>query len=88
MKFLFIICVLVLLSGCNQSNVKDVLSNLDKDCTRHYAGSAATGTPIGAEVIVSISSDGGLTWNAPVTVANACENQARHLLPQQLHSFP
>jgi BNR repeat-like domain len=33
--------------------------------------SNATGTPNGAAVIVSISSDGGLTWNAPVTVANA-----------------
>jgi hypothetical protein len=33
--------------------------------------SNATGTPVGAAVIVSISSDGGLTWNAPVTVANA-----------------
>ena len=33
--------------------------------------SDATGTPVGAAVIVSISSDGGLTWNAPVTVANA-----------------
>jgi hypothetical protein len=33
--------------------------------------SNASGTPVGAAVIVSISSDGGLTWNAPVTVANA-----------------
>src|SRR6266516_3220401 len=33
--------------------------------------SNATGTPVGAAAIVSISSDGGLTWNAPVTVANA-----------------
>jgi BNR repeat-like domain len=33
--------------------------------------SNATGTPNGAAVIVNISSDGGLTWKAPVTVANA-----------------
>ncbi len=33
--------------------------------------SNASGTPVGAAVIVNISSDGGLTWNAPVTVANA-----------------
>src|SRR5947199_1319375 len=33
--------------------------------------SDATGTPVGAAVIVSISSDGGLSWNAAVTVANA-----------------
>jgi BNR repeat protein len=31
----------------------------------------AIGTPVGAAVIVNISSDGGLTWNAPVTIANA-----------------
>jgi len=29
------------------------------------------GTPNGAAVLVNTSSDGGLTWNAPVTVANA-----------------
>ena len=33
--------------------------------------SDATGTPNGVAVIVNISADGGLTWNAPVTVANA-----------------
>ena len=33
--------------------------------------SNATGTPVGAAVIVNISTDGGLTWNAPVTIANA-----------------
>jgi hypothetical protein len=33
--------------------------------------SNATGTPVGAAVIVSISSDGGLTWNVPMTAANA-----------------
>jgi hypothetical protein len=29
------------------------------------------GSPVGAAVVVSISSDGGLTWNPPVEVANA-----------------
>ena len=33
--------------------------------------SNATGTPVGAAVIVNISADGGLTWNTPVTIANA-----------------
>jgi len=33
--------------------------------------SNASGSPVGAAVVVSISSDGGLTWNPPVEVANA-----------------
>jgi BNR repeat-like domain len=33
--------------------------------------SNASGSPVGVAVIVSISSDGGLSWNAPVVVANA-----------------
>jgi hypothetical protein len=33
--------------------------------------SNASGTPNGVAVIVNISADGGQTWNAPVTVANA-----------------
>lgn len=33
--------------------------------------SNASGTAVGAAVIVSLSSDGGLTWNAPVAVATA-----------------
>jgi len=33
--------------------------------------SNASGTPVGVAVIVSISSDGGLTWNAPVVAASA-----------------
>ena len=35
------------------------------------AVSSAGGSPVGAAVIVSLSSDGGLTWNAPMTVASA-----------------
>ena len=33
--------------------------------------SNASGTPVGAAVIVSLSSDGGLTWKPPVEVTNA-----------------
>ena len=33
--------------------------------------SNASGSPVGAAVVVSISSDGGLTWKPPVEVANA-----------------
>ena len=33
--------------------------------------SDSTGSPVGAAVVVSLSSDGGLTWNPPVVVANA-----------------
>src|SRR5713226_771713 len=33
--------------------------------------SNANGSPVGIAVIVSVSSDGGLTWNPPVVVANA-----------------
>src|SRR5438270_3271919 len=33
--------------------------------------SNASGTPVGAAVIVSLSSDGGITWKPPVEVANA-----------------
>ena len=35
------------------------------------AVSNASGSPVGAAVIVSFSSDGGFTWNPPVEVANA-----------------
>lgn len=35
------------------------------------AVSGAGGSPVGAAVLVSLSSDGGLTWNAPVAVASA-----------------
>lgn len=46
------LCVCVaLFSGCSTQNVKDVLGNLDKDCVRHYQGSAGTGAPIGNATI-------------------------------------
>ncbi len=36
--------------------------------------SSASGSPVGAAVIVSFSSDGGLTWNPPVAAATANGN--------------
>lgn len=43
MKFLAAMFIIAMLSGCGQQNVKDVLTNLDKDCARHYQGSVSTG---------------------------------------------
>lgn len=40
-----IFAVMAMLEGCNQSNVKDLLSNVDKDCIIHGTFSAATGVP-------------------------------------------
>ncbi len=42
------------LAGCNQANVKDILTNLDKDCVRHYAGSLASGVPASGTVTFTI----------------------------------
>lgn len=50
--------IAVSLTGCNAANVKDVLSNLDKDCVRHYAGSLSSGTAgIGAAGTVTFTID-------------------------------
>jgi len=35
----FILLPLFLLSGCATAQIDHALSNLDKDCVRHYAGS-------------------------------------------------
>jgi hypothetical protein len=35
---LYILLPVLLLSGCATAQVDHVLSNLDRDCTRHYAG--------------------------------------------------
>jgi hypothetical protein len=48
------LAVTALLSGCNQANVKDILTNLDKDCVRHYAGSLASGVPASGTVTFTI----------------------------------
>ena len=45
MKHLLIAATLLLLPACSQSNVKDLLSNVDKDCVIHGTFSAATGVP-------------------------------------------
>lgn len=53
MKLALIVATLAL-AGCNQANVKDILTNLDKDCTRHYAGSLASGVPASGTVTFTI----------------------------------
>ncbi len=40
-----ILLSLAVLPACSQSNVKDLLSNVDKDCIIHGTFSAATGVP-------------------------------------------
>lgn len=54
MKFMLIAVALCLLPACSQQNVKDLLSNLDKDCVRHYAGSLASGVPASGTVTFQI----------------------------------
>lgn len=54
MRYLLIAITLLMLPACNQQNVKDLLSNLDKDCVRHYAGSLATGVPASGTVTFQI----------------------------------
>ena len=44
----------LLLAGCSNANVKDILTNLDKDCVRHYAGSLASGVPAQGTVTFTI----------------------------------
>lgn len=46
--------VVFALPGCNATNVKDILTNLDQDCTRHYAGSLASGVPASGTVTFTI----------------------------------
>lgn len=54
------------LTGCNQANVKDILTNLDKDCVRHYAGSLASGIPATGTVTFTIDcKPSGLAPNTP-----------------------
>ena len=54
MKFILALLVTLLLAGCGQQNVKEVLSNLSQDCTRHYAGSLSTGIPANGAVTFQI----------------------------------
>lgn len=41
-------------SGCGKADVKAVLGNLDRDCVRHYAGSAAAGVTGNATITFQI----------------------------------
>lgn len=45
MKALLIAAILILLPACSQSNVKELLDNVNKDCVIHGTFSAATGVP-------------------------------------------
>lgn len=51
--FAIVIISALALPGC-ATDVKDVLNNLDKDCVRHYAGSAATGVPASATITFTV----------------------------------
>lgn len=55
MKYLAL-TLLLSLTACSQVEVKDVLTNLDKDCVRHYSGSLSTGQ-------AGIGSNGTVTFN-------------------------
>ncbi len=45
MRALLIAAILILLPACSQSNVKELLDNVNKDCVIHGTFSAATGVP-------------------------------------------
>lgn len=47
-------CASAVVAGCSTANVKDILTNLDKDCVRHYAGSLASGVPASGTVTFTI----------------------------------
>lgn len=49
----YLIILAVLLTGCGQ-NVKQVLSNIDHDCERHYSGSLSSGIPPSGAVTFQI----------------------------------
>lgn len=52
MRYVLVLLALLSLGGCvSQQNVKEVLGNLDRDCVRHYQGSAGTGVPVGQATI-------------------------------------
>ncbi len=54
MKILGMFIVIGLLSGCNQANVKDLITDIHEGCVRHYTGSFATGVPANATVTFTI----------------------------------
>jgi hypothetical protein len=45
---------LAFLAGCTQSEVKQVLTDISKDCERHYAGNLGGVTGLGANVTFQI----------------------------------
>jgi len=66
MKHLLIAATLLLLPACSQSNVKDLLSNVDKDCVIHGTFSAATGVPGNVNVAGTIDcAPNGVTPTTP-----------------------
>lgn len=57
---IFAVIAGVLLSGCAQTNVKEALDNLSKDCDRHYNFSASSGGGIaggGGSVTIAGTAD-------------------------------
>lgn len=52
--FAFLLLAGLMLAGCSPPNVKDLISNLDRDCVRHYAGSMASGVPASGTVTFTI----------------------------------
>ncbi len=45
MKYFIALALVCALTGCNQANIKDLITNVDKDCVIHAAGSFASGIP-------------------------------------------
>jgi len=45
MKTIAILAILAILPGCGPKDLKPVLDDLSKGCTRHYTFSAASGVP-------------------------------------------
>jgi len=54
MKLLIALALLVL-PGCAAQQIDHVLSNIDKDCERHYAGSIGGIAGVGAQATFDIS---------------------------------
>lgn len=60
------------MAGCSQSNVKDLLSNVDKDCVIHGTFSAATGVPGNVTLAGTIDcAPNGVPPKAPGTAPSA-----------------
>jgi hypothetical protein len=59
LAFTFIaFALMALLQGCATSNIKEALSNLDRDCVRHYTGSIASGMAgVGTNATVAFTID-------------------------------